>query len=90
MHNEQQNSLYAAIVGDWNIHIIETGLSHDADTLIVGWLHAWKPATDDPARVTGIMWDSARIIVDCSQPLQAREVDALIEAGFIVDDTFKP
>ena len=81
--------LYQTRIGDFDISVIETGFSHDVDAMIVGWVYTTQQEANQ-SRATGIMWDTARILVDVSQPLTAREVDAMRAAGFLVDDTFCP
>ena len=90
MNTTLQNTIFSAIVGDWNINIIQTGFSEDVDSLPVGWLYTWKH--DDPRenRTNGIVFDSARVLVDVGLSLNVREVEALLEAGFIVDESFYP
>lgn len=84
------NELLYLIEGDWRLQLTEFGISRDADSMIEGRLSAWKSGHQDPIRNVGLLWDSYRILVDTSEPLHAREVEALIEAGFIVDEAFMP
>lgn len=89
MSNENA-TVYSEISGDWNVNIVECGMTDDADSMVVGWLYVWHHSDHSRNRVTGLTWDSYRILVDVGQPLQAREVEALLSAGFIVDESFYP
>ncbi len=90
MNAEQQDTIYSEIDGDWNLNIVACGLSQDVDAMHVGWLYAWRRDDHAQNRVIGLTWDDARILVDIGQPLLAREVECLIAAGFLVDESFYP
>ena len=64
--------LYQTRIGDFDISVIETGFSHDADAMIVGWVYTTQQEANQ-SRATGIMWDTARILVNAN-------VNALIAA----------
>lgn len=90
MQTEQQNTIYSAIIGAWNFNVIALGFSDDVDAMQVGWLYSWHHERQEQNRVIGLTWDNTRILVDIGQPLTAQEVMILLEAGFIVDESFYP
>lgn len=66
--------------GDDRVIVEAAGVTHDADSMLAGRVLIWSRAGVTFA--TGLIYDAARWIVSCGEPLPDHAADALELEGF--------
>lgn len=77
---DQTTLIASRVWGSDNVIIETTGTTHDADTMLAGRVMVWNRRGVSYA--AGLIYDSSRYLVSCTEPLPRVAADALELEGF--------